>query len=140
MEENQTEVVDNQQEQTEVETVAKEQYDSIVAELEEVKGKLPKEISEEEKALQDKQQELWQKEKSLELKAVQLDKFADFFNASNTEELTAQIKQFQLLLNEVKVSMGYIPNDHKKTDEYTSFEKNKDTKGMIGNKLANLFK
>ena len=138
--EEQTEVVDNQQEQTEVETVAKDQYDSIVAELEEVKGKLPKELSEEEKSLQTKQLELWQKEKSLELKAVQLEKFADFFNASNPEELAAQIKQFQLLLNEVKVSMGYIPNDHKKTDEYTSFEKNKDTKGMIGNKLANLFK
>lgn len=138
--EDQTEVLENQQEQTEVETVTKEQYDSIVTELEQVKGKLPKELSEDEKVIAAKQQELWQKEKQLELKAVQLDNFADFFNASNSEELTAQIKQFQLLLNELKVSMGYVPSDHKKTDEYSSFEKNKDTKGMIGNKLANLFK
>ena len=134
--EDQTEVLENQQEQT----VTKEQYDSIIAELEEVKSKLPKELSEDEKVIAAKQQELWQKEKQLELKDAQLDKFADFFNASNTEELEVQIKQFQLLLNEVKVSMGYVPSDHKKTDEYTSFEQKKDTKGMIGNKLANLFK
>ena len=138
--EEQTEKVETQQGQLELETVTKEQYDSIVSELEEVKGKLPKELSEEEKSLQNKQQELWQKEKAIELKAVQLDKFADFIHAGNPEELSTQIKQFQLLLNEIKMSIGYVPNDHKKTDEYSSYEKSKDTKGMIGTKLANLFK
>ncbi|MEH6944628.1 hypothetical protein [Bacillus sp. JJ722] len=128
MESNQT---NEQQEQTQVETVDKAQYDAVVAELEEVKGKLPVEPTESEIAITQRENELWQKEKNLELKDAQLDKFADFFNATTTDELTSQIKKFQLLLNEVKASTGYIPQDHLKEDTYNQAKENGNTKGMI---------
>lgn len=100
----------------------------------------PKDLTEEEKALQTKQQELFQKEVSLELKSVGLEKFADFFNVQKIEELKPQMEKFQGLINELKVEMGYVPSDHGKTDEFSKFEKDKNTVGMIGSKLANLFK
>ncbi|MCD8500909.1 MAG: hypothetical protein LRY71_03550, partial [Bacillaceae bacterium] len=66
-----------------------EQYDAIVLELEQVKAKLPVEKSEKEIAIETKQQELFQKEVTLELKSVGLDKFADFFNAKTIEEINS---------------------------------------------------
>lgn len=139
MEQNEQVEIEQQEQQAEVETVSKEQYDAIVLELEQVKAKLPVEKSEEEIAIETKQQELFQKEVTLELKSVGLDKFADFFNAQTIEELTQQIEKFQTLLNDVKLETGYIPTDHKATNEFTKHEQQKNTVGMIGTKLAKLF-
>ncbi|WP_366162633.1 hypothetical protein ABXS71_06170 [Bacillus infantis] len=99
----------------------------------------PKDLSEEEKAFKTKEQELFQKEVTLELKSAGLEKFADFFNVQKIEELQPQVEKFQSLINEMKVEMGYIPSDHKKSDEFTKFEKDKNTVGMIGSKLSKLF-
>lgn len=99
----------------------------------------PKELSDSEKAIQTKQQELFQKEVSLELKGAGLEKFADFFNVGKIEDLEPQMAKFQTLLNELKVEMGYVPSDNKKTDDFTKFEKEKNTVGMIGSKLSKLF-
>jgi len=138
-----SEVIENPEvveEVVEVETIAKSEYDLLVAERDELLQYKPKELTEEEKSLAAKQTELIKREINIELKQVGLDKFADFFNAQNVEELQPQIEKFNALLNELKQEMGYIPNDHKHEDQYTKFEKDKDTKGMIGSKLANLFK
>ncbi|MCD8500908.1 MAG: hypothetical protein LRY71_03545 [Bacillaceae bacterium] len=56
-----------------------------------------------------------------------------------SKKLTQQIEKFQSLLNEVKLETGYIPTDHKSTDEFTKHEQQKNTVGMIGSKLAKLF-
>src|SRR5690606_40923186 len=116
------------------------EYDQLVVERDELLQYKPKELSDDEKALQIKQAELTKKEINLELKQVGLDKFADFFNAQNVEELQPQIEKFKLLLTDLKKDLGYIPSDHKQEDIYTKFEKEKDTKGMISSKLASLFK
>lgn len=112
----------------------------IQSELEEVKSKLPKTLTEEEKALQTKQQELFQKEVNLTLKEKGLDKFADFFNVEKIEDLQVKIEKFQTTLKELKLDNSYKPNDHKNTDEYSKFEKEKNTTGMIASKLSDLFK
>ncbi|QNG59436.1 hypothetical protein H4O14_16795 [Bacillus sp. PAMC26568] len=100
----------------------------------------PKDLSDGEKAIQTKQHELFAKEVSLEVKAAGLEKFAEFFNVQKIEDLQPQIEKFNSLLNEFKVENSYVPNDHKPQDKYSKFESEKDTKGMIGTKLANLFK
>lgn len=138
MEEHNQEQIEQQQE--EVETVSKADYDLLVAERDELIQYKPKEKSEDELALETKQNELWDKEKSLELKSVNLEQFADFFNAQNSDDLKAQIESFQSLLAEMKASMGYVPKDHLKTDPYTVAEQKKDVGGMLQSKLANLFK
>lgn len=99
----------------------------------------PKDLSEEEKALQTKQQELFQKEVSLELKSAGLEMFAEFFNVQNIEDLQPQIEKFQGLLNGIKVSMGYVPADHSKSDAYSVAEQKKDVSGMLSAKLSKLF-
>lgn len=111
----------------------------ITAERDELLQFKPKDLTEAEKAIQDKQNELWVKEKSLDLKSVELEKFADFFNAQNSDELKGQIETFQGLINELKVSWGYVPTDHSRDNEYTVHEQKKDTQGMIASKFSKLF-
>lgn len=100
----------------------------------------PKDLSDEEKAIQTKQQELFNKEIELELKSSGLEQFASIVKVSNTDELKEVIKSLGQIVNDIKVSAGYVPSDHAKTDEFSKFEKDKNTVGMIGTKLASLFK
>ena len=99
----------------------------------------PKDLTDEEKAMETKQQELFQKEVSLELKSAGLDKFTEFFKVEKIEDLQPQIEKFQGLLNEIKVSMGYVPADHTKQDAYSVAEQKKDVSGMLSAKFSKLF-
>jgi len=99
----------------------------------------PKDLTDEEKAIQTKQQELFQKEVAIELKTAGLEKFAEFFKVEKIEDLQPQIEKFQGLLNEIKVSMGYVPADHGKSDAYSVAEQKKDVSGMLSAKLSKLF-
>lgn len=100
----------------------------------------PKELSDDEKAIQTKQQELFTKEVSLTLKEKGLDQFAEFFTVDSIEQLNKNADKLQSIINELKVNTSYKPDNHKHTDQYSQFEKDKNTTGMIGSKLANLFK
>ncbi|OMP66876.1 hypothetical protein [Domibacillus epiphyticus] len=122
------------------ETVAKADYDSLVAELEEVKGKLPVEKSESEVANEAKAQELFQKEISLTLRENGLEAFTDVISVKDSTDLSTKIDTLNKIVNEIKVNMGYVPADNTKQDEYSIAESKKDTKAMISTKLANLFK
>ena len=112
----------------------------IKNELEEVRGKLPKELSEEEKALKEKEKELWNKEVNFTLKENGLSQFAPFVHAEDGEQLEEQLKMLNQIVNEMKIDSSYKPEDHKRTTEYDKFEKENNTTGMIGSKIANLFK
>lgn len=127
MEENQNQ----EQQQEQIETVDKAQYDAVLAELEEVKGKLPKEPTEEEKALQTKQVELWQKEVSLSLKENGLEQFASIVKVADENELKEVVKTLTQIVNDIKVSTGYVPSDHKQITAYDQAKQKGDTKGMI---------
>ncbi|OLS37917.1 hypothetical protein BTR22_05245 [Alkalihalophilus pseudofirmus] len=127
--------IHEQQEQLEElqdsDVISKDKYDELMTELEEVKAKLPVKKSDAELQIEAKQQELWQKEKGLELRSAGLEKFADFFNAQNSEDLKSQVDLFQSLINEMKVDNAYKPSDHRTTDAYTSAKSKGDTLGMI---------
>jgi hypothetical protein len=124
-EQNQNQEHHEQQHEQQVETVAKEEYDAIVAELEDVKGKLPKEISDEEKQLQQKQQELFNKEVHLTLKENGLEQFAPVVRVTNEDELRETIKQLNKIVNDIKVSVGYVPQDNAKDNEYDVYAQKK---------------
>ncbi|MEK4030765.1 hypothetical protein MKZ02_19805 [Pseudobacillus sp. FSL P4-0506] len=139
MEENQ-EVIEQQQEVTEVqETVSKQEYDSLVTQMEELKNKLPQEKSESELAIEAKEKELFQKEVNLTLKESGLEQFAEIIKVSNSDELNTTVDVLKKIVNEIKVSTGYVPSEHAKQDAYSEAEKKKDVGGMLSAKLAKLF-
>jgi len=108
-----------------------------VAELEKFK---PQDKSDAEKALEAKEIELWNKEKSLILKENNLLEFTDFFNVNDSEQLNKQVEQLNKILESKKLNNAYVPDNHKSADAYTKAEKQGDTVTMIGTKLSKLFK
>ena len=120
-----------QAQQEQIEMVAKSEYDTLVAKLEEVKSKLPRELSDEEKQLQVKQQELFNKEVHLTLKENGLEQFAPVVKVANEDELKETIKQLNKIVNDIKVSVGYVPQDNKQVTAYEQAKQKNDTKGMI---------
>jgi len=116
------------------------EFNPVQTELEQVKARLPKEPTDEEKQLQQKQQELFKKELSLTLKEKGLGEFVDFFKVESIEQLNEQTEKFNKILSDKKITNSYKPEDHKSTDKYSQFEKDKNTVGMIGSKLSSLFK
>jgi len=90
-------------------------------------------------ALEAKEAELWDKEKSLHIKEKGLSDFADFFSGNTIEDLDKGIEKFNAILEAKKLNNSYQPEGHKQTDAYTQAEKNKDTQSMIGSKLSKLF-
>ncbi|PAQ14979.1 hypothetical protein CD798_08000 [Bacillaceae bacterium SAOS 7] len=135
------EQVDSQvHDESKQETVSKEDHDQLLAELEELKGKLPKEKSEAELNIETKEKELFQKEVSLTLKENGLDQFATIVKVNDSDELNTTIEALTQIVNDIKVSTGYVPTEHGKDDAYTVALKKKDVGGMLTNKLQNLFK
>lgn len=115
------------------------EYNPIVAERDDLLQYKPKELSDGEKALAAKQQELFTKEIQLELKSAGLDQFASIVKVADSDELKEVVQSLTKIVNDIKVSNGYVPNDHKKENEYDAFASKKDTKGMISTKLSKLF-
>lgn len=118
----------------------KTEYDPLVVERDGLLQFKPADKSEEEQAFEIKQQELWDKEVGLTLKEHGLESYAGVIKVANAEELTSTVDNLQQAVKDIKLSTGYIPKDTAKDDEYSKNEKNKNTVGMIGNKLANFFK
>lgn len=127
-----------QQQQENVETIAKAEYDAILAERDELLQYKPKELTEEEvKAQQDR--EAFEKEKlEFAIEKAGLSDFAEFIN--DQEEIEAFQGLVKKIQDNVKRELSYKPENHKQTDEYSQYAQKGDTKGMIGTKLANLFK
>lgn len=100
----------------------------------------PAEKSDAEKALEQKQADLWQKEVTLTLKSEGLDAFIEYFQVNDTDELSAKVKKFKQIIRDMKIDNSYKPTDHKSTDKYSQHEKSGNVVGMIESKLANLFK
>ncbi|MGG4434260.1 hypothetical protein AAXE64_06840 [Priestia megaterium] len=127
----------NQQEE-QVETVSKAEYDVILAERDDLLQYKPKELSEEEKVFQTKQEAFNKQVLEFAIKEAGLSDFADFIQ--NQEEIEAFKGLVKKIEDKVKKDLAYKPENHKQTDEYSQFEQKGDTKGMIGSKLASLFK
>ncbi|NNV01659.1 hypothetical protein [Brevibacillus sp. MCWH] len=132
---------ENQQQEK---TYTQEEVDALLqplqAQIKELEQYKPVEKSDAEKAIEAKQAELWQKEVYLTLKEAGLSDFAEFFNASDAESLKKQIDKFNKILIARKIESSFRPTDHKATDKYTVYEKEKNVAGMLTEKLSNLFK
>lgn len=126
--------------QTEKEKWEQEFLNPLQLQVEELAQYKPKELSDEEKVIQQKQNELFQKEISLELKDAGLEDFAEYFNVDKVEDLKIKIDKFNKLINAKKIDNSFKPQDHQSQDKYSSYMKEKNTVGMIGTKLSNLFK
>jgi len=105
----------------------------------ELAGLKPATKTEKELAIEAKEAELWNKEKSLVLKEKGLSDFADFFSGNTIEDLNKGIEKFNAILEAKKLNNSYVPEGHKQTDAYAQAEKNGDTQSMIGSKLSKLF-
>ncbi|QOS80169.1 hypothetical protein JNUCC31_04305 [Paenibacillus sp. JNUCC31] len=97
------------------------------------------EKSDSEKALEQREQELFMKELAIELKVSGLEDFADFFNVANLDELKPKIEALTTILEARKVTNAYVPNEHKQTSTYDQAAAKNDVTGMIGAKLSKLF-
>ncbi|SDC80546.1 hypothetical protein SAMN05421663_104161 [Terribacillus halophilus] len=117
-----------------------QEFNPIVTERDELLQYKPKDLTDDEKAIQQKQQDLFQKEINLELKENGLEQFTSIIKVEDTDQLKEVVKSLKQITNDIKIANGYIPKDHAADDEYTKFTKEKNTTGMIGSKLANLFK
>lgn len=99
----------------------------------------PVDKSDAEKALEQREADLFKKEVGLELKANKMDDFAEFLNVSNADELKVRITQLNKILEARKINNAYVPEDHKQTTAYDQAAAKNDVNGMIGAKLAKLF-
>ncbi|GAA0432658.1 hypothetical protein GCM10008983_06580 [Lentibacillus halophilus] len=129
-----------EQEQEQVETVNKADYDKVVAERDDLLQYKPHEPSEEEQQFQQQKQELFDEKVNLQLEKNGLSNFKDVIKVNDEDELNNTIKSLNKIVKQVKLDSGYVPEQHAKDDEYSKFEKNGNTEGMIGTKLAKLFK
>lgn len=110
----------------------KEELEPIQLQITELEKYKPKEKSDAEIALEQKELELWNKEKNLILKENNLHEFVDFFNVNNSEQLNEQINLLNKILDTRKLNNNYIPDSNvNKNDSYSQAKKNNDTLGMV---------
>lgn len=91
----------------------------------------PIEKSDAEKALEQRELELFKKEIGIELKANQIDDFAEFIQVSNMDELKTKIEALNTVLEARKINGAYKPDDHKQQTAYDVVRSKGDTQGMI---------
>lgn len=117
------------------------QVNELQIQLKELEQYKPKQKTEKEIEFEKKEAELWNKEKALILKESGLDKFANFINGDNAENLHKNIDSFKNVLKELKIDNSFIPQEHRKSSktEYEKHAKEGNTLGMIQHKLSKLF-
>jgi molecular chaperone GrpE len=117
-----------------------DEFNPLKSEVESLRTKVPKELSDDEKAQQQKELDLFNREKNLTLREAGLGDFADFFHVEKVEDLDGKIKAFNQILKNKKLDNSFKPSDTKHTDKYSKYEKEKNVSGMLSEKLGSLFK
>lgn len=113
---------------------------SKIAELEsQIEGLKPKEISDEQKEIQQLKADLLQQRVVSQLKEMELDDFIDFITVGSEDELQPKVDKLFEIVSNRKLNNSYVPERHKKQTAYDKAEQAKDTVGMIGSKLNKLF-
>lgn len=124
----QTEVIDAVEEvkTTDIESDGKLDYDVILEKTKEL----------------ELQTELLRKETlNLRLEREGLAVAKDFANDfAVTQDVDKQVDMIKQLVNEIKLSIGYVPKEQAKQDEYVARQQKGDAKGMIASKFSKLFK
>ena len=142
----------NEEQQDQIEKIVQAETDRVrtkysdqIKELENKIEKLtPQEKTEEEKQIEQKQNDLWQKEINLTLKEHGLEDFGEFVFANNEEELNNKVEQLKGIMQEKEqekeIGNSFQPEERKTNNEYTEAESKGDVQKMIGSKLSNIFK
>ncbi|MCU5106997.1 xanthine phosphoribosyltransferase [Bacillus cereus] len=134
-----TEIEETQQNEEVVEekTYSQEEVDSLQAQIDELSQYKPEELTEQEQQAQAERQELWQERVNLTLEKEGLEVFAEFIRADvgDKESLQSQISKLKEIVGALEISNGYQPTNHKPVDGFAIAKKNRDSIGMIKNKL-----
>lgn len=117
-----------------------QELDPIVAERDDLLQYKPKDLTDEEKAFKQQQEDLFKEKVAFQLEKNGLEQFAPIVKVENEDELKEVVKTLGQISNDIKLSTGYIPKDNAKDDEYSKFQKDGNTQGMIAMKLNKLFK
>jgi beta-lactamase superfamily II metal-dependent hydrolase len=117
----------------------KEALQPIQKELEQTKAKLPHEPTDDEKALAEKQSELWRREVGVTLREKGLADFDGLITAKDEKELAAKIDKLEKIVNSYKIDNSYKPAAHGTGDEYAKAAQEHNTQSMIKTKLSKLF-
>lgn len=126
-----------EEQQKEIDKLINDATSPLQKELEETKAKLPKQPSDAEKALQEKEKELFKKQCSLTLKEKGLDKFDGIIEFGSEDDLNKKTDALSKIMNEIKVDGSYKPENHAQNNSaYESAKKKHDTVSM----LKSLFK
>ncbi|MGE7219645.1 hypothetical protein ACQKJC_24725 [Priestia koreensis] len=103
----------------------------------------PKELSDDEKKLQEDLANFKQEKVNFALEKAGLTDFAEFLQVEDMSKLDETVNKFKALVDGIKADtkkeLGYKPSNHKQDDEYSTYVKNNDVKGMVGTKLSKLF-
>ncbi|WP_010651180.1 hypothetical protein [Oceanobacillus massiliensis] len=100
----------------------------------------PKELSDDEKAFKQQQQDFFTQKVDFQLEKNGLTPFKDVIKVENEEELTTIVEALTQITKKIKLDSGYIPDNHLEENEYDKFSKEGNVSGMIGSKLSQLFK
>ncbi|WP_419893622.1 hypothetical protein [Oceanobacillus kimchii] len=110
----------------------KEYLKPLQVELEDLKGKVPKPKTDAEKALEQREKKLFDKEVSVELKANGLEAYQGIISPADKKGLDDTIKALNKVHTDLKINNSFTPTDKKKgTDSYDVAKQNGDTKGMV---------
>ena len=128
---------DNQEKVVEEKTYTQKDIDVLQAQIDELSQYKPKEQTDDEIKIQQKLEQIWQREVKQTLKEEGVEIFADFINADvdDIEALQNQIKKLKEIIGSLELSGGYQPSNHKTVDGYSIAKKNRNSIDMISAKL-----
>lgn len=116
------------------------ELDPIVAERDDLLQYKPKDLTDEEKAFKQQQQDFFNQKVEFQLEKSGLSHFKDVIKVENDEELEEVIGKLGQIVKQVKLDSGYVPDNHLKDNEYDRYAKEGNVSGMISTKLSKLFK
>jgi len=111
----------------------------LVTERDDLLQYKPVDKTEAETAFEEKQRAQFEREVGLTLKEQGLSEFADVINVDNEEDLAQVMKSLTKIKSQLKIDSSYVPENHKAEDEYSKYQKDKNTVGMIGSKIGKMF-
>lgn len=116
------------------------ELDPVVAERDNLLQYKPKDLTEEEKAFKQQQQDFFNQKVDFQLEKNGLTQFKDVIKVGNEEELNSVVEALTQITKQIKLDSGYVPDNHLKDNEYDKFAQEGNVSGMISTKLSKLFK
>lgn len=130
-----------EEEIVEPEMVLKNDLDELQGKYDDLVNTIPKTPTEQELALLEREQVLFDKEVSLTLREEGFEAFASILKVNNQEELVAAIQVLKDIHKQEEVNNSYVPKaSSTDVSDYEKSAQKKDVNGMITSKFANFFK